>query len=201
MLRSYTFERPYLTFNGNHLCIKDCNRILQFTNISDFNIEGSRVFFLGDYIPEKYEIISFKLKDSPDEHLGRFIEFTHDGTGIKVDFSFDRQTQFPHKEPICYSDVEIVTFTNISDNIQYDNVWKSMDYIHYEKLGIIKKDFCIPEPGDTFYFIDSDMTILSSIFNDQATFCQDHIRVYNCFKTEQEAKTIRDQFLQLLSER
>lgn len=197
----YTFNRPTLSFDGEHLVIKNCGKILKFTNISDFSIEGSRVSFSGDYIPETYEIISFKLEDDPNEHLGRFIEFTHDRTGIKVDFSFDREVQFPCVKPICYSDVKIVTFTTISDNVQYDNVWRSVGYIHDEETGFIRKDLWTPKNGDTYYFIDNDMIVLSSIYNNQVKFCQDHLKVCNCFKTLQEAETIRDKFLKLLSER
>ena len=136
----YIFERPYLSFDGHRLFITDCDRRLQFTNISNFSIEDSKVSFKGDYIPEKYDIISFKLKDNPNEHLGRFIEFTHDRADIKVDFSFDKQVQFPHKKPICYSDVEIVTYTRFNDDTQYRNVWESMGYIRDENTGIIRKD-------------------------------------------------------------
>lgn len=198
---NYTFDKPNLSFDGRCLAIKNYGRILKFTNIDDFSIEGSRVSFSGDYIPEKYEIICFKLKDNPIEHLGRFIEFTHDRTGIKVDFSFDKIVQSPCIEPICYSDVEIVTFTNITDNVQFDNIWASMGYIHNEEIGIIRKDLWIPKSGDIYYFIDNDMIILSAIFSDNITLHRDHIKIFNCFKTKEEAETIRDKFLKLLSER
>lgn len=201
MLINYIFENPTLSFNCRDLSIKNCGKILKFTNISDFSIEGSKVSFSGDYIPEKYDIISFKLKDNPHEHLGRFIEFTHDRTGIKVDFSFDKQIPFLHKELICYSNVEIVTFTRISDNVQYDNVLKSKGYIRDEETDIIRKDLWIPKEGDIYYFINMDMTVSSTIFNDQVTLHRDHIKIFNCFKTKQEAETIKEQFLRLLLER
>ena len=197
----YTFERPTLSFDGKCLAIKNCGKILKFTNISDFNIEGSRVSFSGDYIPEKYDIISFKLEDDPNEHIGRFIEFTHDRTGIKVDFSFNKEVQFPHKESICYSDVKIVTFTTISDNVQYDNVWKSIGYIHDEKTGIIRKDFWTPKEGDTYWFICDTLNIVKATYDPIHKSCREHVNIFNCFKTEAEAETIRDKFLQLLSER
>ena len=197
----YTFDRPNLSFDGEYLAIKHCGKILKFTNISDFNIEGSRVSFSGDYVPKRYDIISFKLKDNPNEKLGRFIEFTHDRTGIKVDFSFDKLVQFPHIEPICYSDVEIVTFTRISDNVIYRNVWKSMDYIYDEETGIIRKDLWTPKEGDTYWFICDRLNIIECTYNPTYESCRDHIYIFNCFKTEYEAETIRDKFLQLLSER
>ena len=195
MLIEYTFERPELSFDGHCLSLEHCGKRLTFVNISNFSIEGSRVSFSGDYIPEKYDIISFKLKDNPSENLGRFIEFTHDRTGIKVDFSFDKQVQFPHTEPICYSDVEIVTYTRIIENVQYRNVWKSMDYIYDEKTGIIRKDLWTPEEGDTYYFISDDLNIIQATYNPIHPSCCDHIQVFNCFKTLQEAETIRDRFL------
>lgn len=198
---NYIFESPTLSFDGRYLAIKNGGRILKFTNISDFNIEGRTVSFSGDYIPEKYEIISFKLKDDSNEHLGRFIEFTHDRTGIKVDFSFDKKVQFLYREPICYSDVEIVTFTRISDNVTYRNVLKSMGYIHDEETGIIRKDFWTPKEGDTYWFICDNLNIVKATYNPIHKSCREHINVFNCFKTEQEAKTIRNKFLQLLSER
>ena len=197
----YTFANPSLNLDGIHLLIKFHDSILKFTNISDFKIEGSILSFYGDYIPEKYEIICFKLRDNTNKHLGRFIEFTHDRTGIKVDFSFDTIVQFPCIEPICYSDVEIVTFTNISEDVQYNNVWKSIGYIHDEETGIIRKDLWTPKSGDIYYFIDNDMIILSAIFSDNITLHRDHIKIFNCFKTKEEAETIRDKFLKLLSER
>ena len=198
---NYTFDKPNLSFDGRCLTIKHYSKILKFTNISDFKIEGNRVSFYGDYIPEKYEIISFKLTDNSNEYLGRFIEFTHDRTGIKVDFSFDKQLQFLHKEPGCYSDIEIVTFTRMSDNVQYNNVLKSIGYIYDEKTGIIRKDLWTPEKNDIYYFINDELIISPAIFNDKFTICQNHLKVCNCFKTEEEAKTIRDKFLKLLSER
>ena len=197
----YTFERPELSFDGHCLSLEHCGKRLTFANISDFSIEGSKVSFSGDYIPEKYDIISFKLKDNPNEKLGRFIEFTHDRTGIKIDFSFDKQTQFPHTEPICYSDVEIVTFTRISDNVIYHNVWKSMDYIYDEETGIIRKDLWTPEEGDTYWFICDTLDLMAATYNSKYNSCRDHINIFNCFKTTQEAEIIRDKFLQLLSER
>lgn len=197
----YIFEKPTLSFDGICLAVKHCGKILKFTNISDFNIEGSRVSFSGDYIPDKYEIISFKFKNNPVENLGRFIEFTHDRTGIKVDFSFDKQVQFPHIEPICYSDVEIVTFTRISDNVQYDNVWKSMDYIHDEETGIIRKDIWTPKEGDTYWFICDTLDIIETTYNPAYDSYREHVNVFNCFKNIQEAETIREQFLKLLLER
>lgn len=201
MLIQYTFDRPTLSFDGKCLAIKNCGKILKFTNISDFSIEGSRVSFCGDYIPETYEIISFKLEDDPNEYLGRFIEFTHDRTGIKVDFSFDKQVQFPHRKSICYSNVKIVTFTSISDNIQYDNVWRSVGYIHDEETGIIRKDLWTPKNGDLYHFIETDGTIAKWLYDENHDVCKKHVNIFNCFKTEQEAETIRDKFLQLLSER
>lgn len=200
MLIHYIFDRPTLSFDGHYLTIKNCGKLLKFTNISDFHIEGSKVSFSGDYIPEKYEIISFKLRDNT-KHLGRFIEFTHDRTGIKVDFSFDKIVQSPCIEPICYSDVEIVTFTNIIDNVQYNNILKSIGYIYDEKTGIIRKDLWTPEKNDIYYFINDELIISPAIFNDKFTICQNHIKIFNCFKTKEEAETIRDKFLKLLSER
>lgn len=196
----YTFGKPNLSFDGRYLAIKHCNKILKFTNIRNFKIEGSALSFCGDYIPEKNEIISFKLKDNTTL-LGRFIEFTHDRTSVKVDFSFDTIVQFPCVEPICYSDVEVITFTRTSDNVQYENVWKSIGYIHDEETGIIRKDIWTPKEGDTYWFINDDAMIVSAIFKNQFKLCQDHLKVCNCFKTSQEAETIRDQFLKLLSER
>lgn len=201
MSMRYTFESPTLSFDGNILSIKFIDKILNFSNIDDFDIEGSKVSFLGDYIPKMYDIISFKLEDNPNEHLGRFIEFTHDRTGIKVDFSFDKEVQFPHKESICYSDVKIVTFTTITDNVQYDNVWRSIGYIHDEKTGIIRKKLWTPKHNDQYYYIDTDATIESWLYDEHDMVCKEHIKIFNCFKTEQEAETIRDKFLQLLSER
>lgn len=197
----YTFESPTLSFDGKYLSIKLIDKILNFTNIDDFDIEGSRVSFLGDYIPKMYDVIKFKLKNNPNEHLGRFIEFTHDRTGIKVEFSFDKLVQFPHIKPIYYSDVEIVTFTNISDNVIYRNVWKSMDYIYDEKTGIIRKDFWTPKEGDDYWFITDTLDIIKTTYTSIHHSCCDHINIFNCFKTSQEAETIRDQFLKLLSER
>lgn len=196
----YTFANPSLNLDGIHLLIKFHDSILKFTNISDFKIEGSILSFSGDYIPETYEIISFKLRDNT-KHLGRFIEFTHDRTGIKVDFSFDTIVQFPCVEPVCYSNVEIVTFTNISEDVQYNNVWKSIGYIHDEETGFIRKELWTPKSGDIYYFIDNDMIILSAIFSDSITLHRDHIKIFNCFKTKEEAEIIRDKFLKLLSER
>lgn len=201
MLMRYRFESPTLSFDGKCLSIERGGKIFKFTNISDFSIEGSKVSFSGDYIPDKYEIIKFKLKTNLSENLGRFIEFTHDRTGIKVDFSFNKQVQFPYIESICYSDVESITFPNISDNVQYRTVWKSMGYIHDEETGIIRKDIWTPKEGDNYWFINDDAMIVSSIFKSQFRLCQDHLKVCNCFKTEQEAETIRKQFLKLLSER
>lgn len=197
----YTFESPSLNFDGIHLFIKFHDKILKFTNIGDFDIRGTKLSFYDDYIPNKYDIISFKLKDNPNEHLGRFIEFTHDRTGIKVDFSFDTIIQFPYVEPVCYSDVEIVTFTNISEDVQYNNVWESIGYIYDEETNIIRKNIWTPKEGDTYWFINDNTMIVSAIFKNQFRFCQDHLKVCNCFKTEQEAETIRDKFLKLLSER
>lgn len=197
----YIFDRPTLSFDGEYLAIKNCGKILKFTNISDFNIEGSRVSFSGDYIPEKYEIISFRVQAYPNEHLGRFIEFTHDRTGIKIDFSLDKEVQFLHKEPICYSDVEIVTFTRISDNVQYNKVLQSMGYIHDEETGIIRKDLWTPKEGDSYYFICDRSYILETKFDPMYDSCREHVNIFNCFKTPQEAEIIRDKFLQLLSER
>ena len=201
MLIQYTFESPELSFDGWRLSLEYGDKKLTFANISDFSIEGSRVSFSGDYMPEKYDIIRFKLKDNPNEHLGRFIEFTHDRTGIKVDFSFDKQIQFPHIEPICYSDVEIVTFTRIIDEVAYRNVWKSIGYVYDEKTGIIKKDLWTPEEGDTYWFICDSLDIINATYSSTYDSCCEHLNVFNCFKTEQEARTIRNKFLQLLSER
>ena len=197
----YVFESPTLSFDGKCLSIEHCGEILKFTNISDFSIEGSRVSFSGDYIPDKYDIILFKLKDNPSENLGRFIEFTHDRTGLKVDFSFDKQVQLLHIEPICYSDVEIVTFINIGERVQYRNVWKSIDYIYDKETGIIRKDLWIPKHNDEYYYIDSDATIEQWLYDKHCKLCQTHINIFNCFKTLPEAETIREQFLKLLSER
>lgn len=201
MLMRYTFESPTLSFDGHCLSIKHIDKILNFTNIDDFDIEGSRVSFLGDYIPKMYDVIKFKLKNNPNEHLGRFIKFTHDRTGIEVEFSFDRLVQFPRIKSICYSDVEIVTFINISDNVIYRNVWKSMDYIYDEKTGIIRKDLWIPKHNDQYYYIDTDGTIEKWLYDEHNITCKEQINIFNCFKTEQEAEIIRDQFLKLLSER
>ena len=201
MLIRYKFASPTLNFDGRYLSIEYCSKILKFANISDFNIQGSKVSFSGDYMPEKYEIIKFKLKDNPIEHLGRFIKFTHDRTGIKVDFSFDNNVQSPHIKPICYSDVEMVTFTKINDNIIYRNILKSLGYIHDEKTGIIKKDVWIPKDGDIYYFIDSHATIARWLYDEDNEVSQDHVHISNCFKTEAEAEIIKNKFLQLLLER
>lgn len=200
MLIHYIFDRPTLSFDGRCLSLEHCGKKLTFTNISDFHIEGIKVSFSGDYIPEKHEIISFKLKDNT-KLLGRFIEFTHDRTDIKVDFSFDKIVQFPCVKPVCYSDVEIVTFTNIGEDVQYNRVWKSIGYIHDEKTGIIRKDLWTPKHNDQYYFIDSDATITPLLYDEHNMMCKEQINIFNCFKTEQEAETIRDKFLQLLSER
>lgn len=201
MLIRYIFDRPTLSFDGICLAIKHCGKILKFTNISDFSITGSKVSFSGDYIPDKYEIIKFKLKDNTNENLGRFIEFTHDRTGIRVDFSFDKRAQFPHTESICYSDVEIVRFTNISEDIQYNNFWKSYGYIHDEETGIIRKDLWTPKHGELYNYIESNATIAKWLYDEHNDLCKNHINIFNCFKTKEEAEIIRDQFLQLLSER
>lgn len=201
MLICYTFERPELSFDGHCLSLEHCGKRLTFTNISDFSIEGSRVSFSGDYIPEKYDIVAFKLKDNPNQYFGRFIEFTHDRTGIKVDFSFDQKVQFLHNEPICYSDVQILTYTRISDNVQYNKVLKSMDYIHDEKTGIIRKDFWTPKEGDTYWFICDTLKVVKTTYDPIHKSCREHLNIFNCFKSSLEAETIRNQFLQLLSER
>ena len=201
MLIKYTFGEPNLTFDSKYLVIRYGGETLKFTNISDFKIEGSKLSFYGDYIPKKYDIIRFKLKDNSNENLGRFIEFTHDRTGIKVDFSFDKQVQFPHIEPLCYSDVEIITYPIISDTVQYHRVWGSIGYIHDKETGIIRKDLWTPKEGDNYYFISDDLNIIQATYKSVHPSCCSHIEVFNCFKTEQEAETIRDKFLQLLSER
>lgn len=76
-----------------------------------------------------------------------------------------------------------------------------MGYIHDEKTGIIRKDLWTPKHDEKYYFINSDMIVTHIICDNTSFICQDHIKVFNCFKTEQEAETIRDKFLQLLSER
>lgn len=201
MLMPYTFKSPTLSFDGKCLSIEHLSKILKFTNISDFSIKGDKVSFYGDYIPEKYDTICFKLKDNPIEYLGRFIEFTHDRTGIKIDFSFDKQVQLLHKEPICYSDVEIVTFTRISNNVTYRNVLKSMGYIHDKETGIIRKDFWTPKEGDTYWFICDTLKVVKTTYDPIHKSCREHLNIFNCFKSSLEAETIRNQFLQLLSER